>query len=1579
MNGEDIPELAPIPSRRKRRKGFPTRVTKTVVLDESSSDSDSIPPFLLPNSPARIAPSGGSDGTSSRNMSPPLQTGSTPPRSVTPINRSSPAQATARGTARSNSTDNSDVARPASPIPGENGVISGALFGFSKLTSSITSTSQGTKRVKLVIYMCNFCSYKTSDNSAFWEHCMNHLFTCMHCPFKAFTRQHFVKHLEKEHPGQMPDEYVNIRDISMLDMSISGGSSSSKTPLAKAASSGASGKGEALPAKLASSGKSKVSQSSSKQPTPVLPQTKQTLLKFRCETCAYTTTIFQDFVEHQKLHKPGTSSNTTSSPVSGKLKSLLTSPAALDSYSQKQVKLPSLKNSMQQAKVEDDYGDKSLKESPKTSVKESPVLKFKDTAKHARCPICNFLLQSLPDLEAHIQRCHQSRLTVTGSTTMEGTNNDSEGYTWGCVYCGSKSETKLSVVAHIKTAHSGEKIRVWRWPNKANNAQSATETSSQQQVSARREEPETVEGEVKKRSLKRKDKHLRSKSSKRKVLCKAESEEFKLEKSDSAEQGENAEENAASLLLKQIVSSTIDDVYSSSHPEGQPTPVLSGKKTLVKIPEGSSAKDIMSGKCAITVRKVSSVSPNVTTSPRAMRSLITGGLVTSPGGVKRKTVSPHSQSVFTNSGQKTSSLNKSKSEENAQNIPDLNLQPPLLTPSFLDMSAGNLDSDIFPASDIKQERSPSPEPAGVKNEPEDDSLQEGINDVDVEVRKESLRPSDYIKYNEELRVHCCRYCVYQTKSYGHIIDHISTHTGMKTWSCSYCSYKSNRRHDLLRHLQKKHAGFKLKMIRNVPYSNKFNYPLKMSQRVSAARSMVAKKKLSYPTARKSTTRIPSHKLLKKNLHGKKNSVPSGGALAPVAKIKSPVKVAKWQPPPTVEFWECPICFRRSSMDVLENHIPYVHPDRVRKRISKKEVLAPTEFSQVRSAKAQGKRTLKVHLAPAETLVGCNHLPVRDQQLVHGVDRKLQLVPDIMARYKLREKEEDRLEEELDGQRRQEAEEERKWLSTLETELSDDDSFQNILVPEEEYQCQYCTHTDKSLYSMRKHLIWNHPNMLLKCIDLRARKKSLTPRVIHMCYRCVFYSVSPNKLLSHYSKNKGHGPESDSESESPAEDELPVLEPACTDLSRTRGGGRDNDDSLPALEKNEDVEKKVQGKFLTRPLTKPTRQVARKRVTMSQKVAVVVNKNAMKFVEGIHLRCKYCKEFKLTDSAIMKNHLLTEHTGQPAIAIDIRSQELKRTSRLFFCPILECDFVEYGPKPIVAHLREVHSETNFESLIMQICPKDARVNSVSSKEPDTPKSSPKVTQLKESENPKQSPKIYAPVKEDTPKQSPRVTPEEEAGDTQIVGIEENGVVMGGKIPKTNAELQAHNRYWCIVCDAHASSISKFKGHFLEKHIDCRPQVVDARARIFRKKSRIYFCWNATCEFTTFQLKDAELHEESKMCLTNYVDDFKDEDEQLSGISSPGSKSPDASASEHQSRSASQMYQCLYCSWMTSSHVNMLSHMAAEHACTSGGYSEINTDFDQNGAVVMNVGGAPSKLEDRDNNEGANSSDLADSDE
>ncbi|KAK2173657.1 hypothetical protein NP493_859g01058 [Ridgeia piscesae] len=78
------------------------------------------------------------------------------------------------------------------PKPDQNNVVCGLVYNSRPQDGGATAP----KRKE---YLCNFCFFRNENYTTLSNHLATHIFTCNHCPFKAFTRHEVITHKQKKH------------------------------------------------------------------------------------------------------------------------------------------------------------------------------------------------------------------------------------------------------------------------------------------------------------------------------------------------------------------------------------------------------------------------------------------------------------------------------------------------------------------------------------------------------------------------------------------------------------------------------------------------------------------------------------------------------------------------------------------------------------------------------------------------------------------------------------------------------------------------------------------------------------------------------------------------------------------------------------------------------------------------------------------------------------------------------------------------------------------------------------------------------------------------------------------------------------------------------------------------------------------------------------------------------------------------------------------------------------------------------------------------------------------------------------
>ena len=138
------------------------------------------------------------------------------------------------------------------------------------------------------------------------------------------------------------------------------------------------------------------------------------------------------------------------------------------------------------------------------------------------------------------------------------------------------------------------------------------------------------------------------------------------------------------------------------------------------------------------------------------------------------------------------------------------------------------------------------------------------------------------------------------------------------------------------------------------------------------------------------------------------------------------------------------------------------------------------------------------------------------------------------------------------------------------------------------------------------------------------------------------------------------------------------------------------------------------------------------------------------------------------------------------------------------------------------------------------------------------------------------------------------------------------------------------YLCFYCRVSCVDRPAVKEHLLEQHpFEYWFIALSTKARNDRKRMKRYLCKSRMCDFYCHSLEDYDRH----ACVVA-------ERATLDGVKVPPAQT------------CSKIYQCSYCTCMMTSVHDMRAHVSKEHA-SSDGYTEIQSGFGENGAVVMNV--------------------------
>ena len=283
----------------------------------------------------------------------------------------------------------------------------------------VFNNGKGGKIVKQ--YLCNFCKFSVSTYSRFNAHLAEHVFSCNHCSFKAFTRFHVLKHRQEHHP-EFSHELIGYEGLDKLVPS--------KTSLSIASSQ---------PQNLNKAGTVSINQLPGSSGSVKI----STLLNTPQQARTSTTPVINISPETAKL-----TPSSVSSPV------ILTVSGA-DGKSAGPANLTMDSGSTVSADTS----------SPLTSCKVW------------KCYYCDKKSEVQSELVSHIKAVHPgktyklqsiSRISKGQKTPPrdavdnEDTQDARKQYIWVCYYCDATDADRSSIIAHVKQKHKNSKIVIRR-------------------------------------------------------------------------------------------------------------------------------------------------------------------------------------------------------------------------------------------------------------------------------------------------------------------------------------------------------------------------------------------------------------------------------------------------------------------------------------------------------------------------------------------------------------------------------------------------------------------------------------------------------------------------------------------------------------------------------------------------------------------------------------------------------------------------------------------------------------------------------------------------------------------------------------------------------------------------------------------------------------------------------------------------------------------------------------------------------------------------------------------------------------
>ena len=271
------------------------------------------------------------------------------------------------------------------------------------LVYNCKSPQDGSVVAKKKEYLCNFCFFKSENYTTLSNHLASHIFTCNHCPYKAFTRHEVMTHKQKKHIQFAVDLHSTIN--AQINVGLSTADAANSVDVT-------------------------VSQVSTVPST--LGVVKSIVVTSTMANVTATSTVLSQSLV---TAKPAVVS--TRQP--GQASELTTTDAAVPSP-------PSSDHTTEDHSKNGSYFTYKIHE-------------YSERETMYECDICLYMTKELYDMYDHATT---HTIGDAASSTSVDSVTDTPGLIWECLYCSFRVEKQSVLVTHIKSAHVGKTLKMRR-------------------------------------------------------------------------------------------------------------------------------------------------------------------------------------------------------------------------------------------------------------------------------------------------------------------------------------------------------------------------------------------------------------------------------------------------------------------------------------------------------------------------------------------------------------------------------------------------------------------------------------------------------------------------------------------------------------------------------------------------------------------------------------------------------------------------------------------------------------------------------------------------------------------------------------------------------------------------------------------------------------------------------------------------------------------------------------------------------------------------------------------------------------